>query len=70
MAKRTKSKPLERGYVLFDILYEDKSRASNRRVPMAELSGLDPNETARRIARSKTRPLRRSLADRACRSKR
>ena len=49
MAKRTKSKPLERGYVLFDVLYEDESRASNRRVPMTELSGLDPNEAARRI---------------------
>ncbi len=49
MAKRTKSNPLERGYVLFDVLYEDGSRASNRRVPIAELSGLDADEAARRI---------------------
>ncbi len=49
MAKRTKSKSPERGYVLFDVLYEDGSRASNRRVPIAELSGLDADEAARRI---------------------
>jgi hypothetical protein len=49
VAKRTKSNPLERGYVLFDVLYDDGSRASNRRVPMAELSGLDADEAARRI---------------------
>ncbi len=49
MARRTKSKPLDRGSVLFDVLYEDGSRASNRRVPAAELGGLDGDEPARRI---------------------
>jgi hypothetical protein len=47
MAK--KSKPQERGFVLFDVLYEDGSRASNRRVPAGELGGLDGDEPARRI---------------------
>jgi hypothetical protein len=28
-----KSKPVESGYALFDVLYEDGSRSSNRRVP-------------------------------------
>ncbi len=46
---RKKSKPQERGYVLFDVLYEDGSRASNRRVPVTALSGLDGDEAARRI---------------------
>ena len=49
MARRTKSKPLDRGSVLFDVLYEDGSRASNRRVPAAELGGVDGDEPARRI---------------------
>jgi hypothetical protein len=29
------------GVVLFDVLYEDGSRASNRKVPAADLGGLD-----------------------------
>ena len=51
MSKRTKSKPktLERGYVLFDVLYEDGSRASNRRVPASVLGGLEGDEPARRV---------------------
>src|SRR5205085_10752031 len=51
MSKRTKSKPKpqERGYVLFDVLYEDGSRASNRRVPASVLGGLDGDEPARRV---------------------
>jgi hypothetical protein len=49
MSKRTKSKPQERGYVLFDVLYEDGSRASNRRVPVSVLGGLDGDEPARRM---------------------
>ena len=51
MSKRTKSKPKvqERGYVLFDVVYEDGSRASNRRVPAAVLGGLDGDAPARRV---------------------
>jgi hypothetical protein len=66
MAKRTKSKPQERGSVLFDVVYEDDSRASNRRVPMQILGGLDGDEPARDliaeqdrvIAEKSGRPLR------------
>lgn len=47
MAKRTKSKPQERGFVLFDVVYEDGSQASNRRVPQEILGGLDGDEPAR-----------------------
>ena len=51
MSKRTKSKPKaqERGYVLFDVVYEDGSRASNRRVPASVLGGLDGDAPARRV---------------------
>ena len=45
---RKKSKPIESGYALFDVLYEDGSRSSNRRVPRSLLGGLDGDEPARR----------------------
>src|SRR3954469_19444888 len=48
-SKRLKSKPQERGSVLFDVVYEDGSRASNRRVPVEILGGLDGDEPARRV---------------------
>jgi hypothetical protein len=47
MAKRVKMKPQDRGTVLFDVLYEDGSRASNRRVPAEILGGLDGDDAAR-----------------------
>ena len=49
MSKRTKSKPQERGSVLFDVVYQDGSRASNRRVPASVLGGLEGDEPARRV---------------------
>lgn len=47
MTTRKKSKPLPRGFVLFDVLYEDGSRASNRRVPAEILTGLDADQAVR-----------------------
>ncbi|MCJ2136045.1 hypothetical protein MKK69_18650 [Methylobacterium sp. J-026] len=47
MAKRIKLLPQERGTVLFDVVFEDGSRASNRRVPMDILGGLDGDQPAR-----------------------
>jgi hypothetical protein len=49
MAKRVKSLPQERGTVLFDVIFEDGSRASNRRVSMEILGGLDGDQPAREI---------------------
>ena len=34
-------------FVLFDVIYEDGSQRSNRRVPAAALGGLDKDEPAR-----------------------
>ena len=43
-----KMKPrVETGVVLFDVFYEDGSRASNRKVPAESLGGLDGDEPAR-----------------------
>lgn len=49
MGSRRKSKPLDRGFVLFDVIYSDDSRSSNRRVPAEILGGLDGDEPARRL---------------------
>ncbi len=46
---RQKSKPVETGYALFDVLYEDGSRTSNRRVPRTVLGGVDGDEPAQRV---------------------
>ena len=47
MAKRAKQLPQDRGFVLFDVVFEDGSRASNRRVPMEIPGGLDGDLPAR-----------------------
>ena len=47
MAKRIKLLPQERGTVLFDVVFKDGSLASNRRVPMDILGGLDDDHPAR-----------------------
>ena len=47
MTKRTKSQPKLQGFVLFDVVFEDGSLASNRRVPAEILGGLDGDEPAR-----------------------
>ena len=44
---RKKPKAVESGYALFDVLYEDGSRSSNRRVPRNLLGGLDGDEPAK-----------------------
>ena len=49
MAKRIKLLPQERGTVLFDVVFEDGSRASNRRVPMEIIGGLDGDQPAREL---------------------
>ena len=43
----SKRKPhVDNGNVLFDVFYEDGSRASNRKVPAAVLGGLDGDAPA------------------------
>jgi hypothetical protein len=45
---RKKSKPVESGYALFNVLYEDGSRSSNRRGPRSLLGRLDGDKPARK----------------------
>jgi hypothetical protein len=42
-----KKEKVDTGTVLFDVFYEDGSRASNRKVPAAELSGPDGENAAK-----------------------
>lgn len=49
MSKRPKSKPIERGFLLYDVFYEDGSRASNRRVPVESLGEIDREGMARSL---------------------
>jgi hypothetical protein len=45
MAKRQQALP--NGFVLFDVVYEDGTQTSNRKVPAADLGGLDGDTPAR-----------------------
>lgn len=38
---RSRRQPVEKEFVLFDVLYEDGTRTSNRKVPGSEVGGLD-----------------------------
>jgi len=38
---RKKQQPVDNGFVLFDILYEDGARTSNRKVPSALANDMD-----------------------------
>jgi hypothetical protein len=46
-----------KGYVLFDIVYEDGSLSSNRKVPGSELGGLDGDAPARAFIEAQDRDI-------------
>ena len=52
-----KKQPLPQGFVLFDVVYQDGSRTSNRKVPGAELGGLDGDEPARSFIEAQDRAI-------------
>src|SRR3546814_5209889 len=56
MARKNK-KSLDSTYVLFDVVYEDGTQTSNRKVPSAELGGLDGDEPARGIIEAQDRKI-------------
>ncbi len=56
MARKGK-KVNDSGFVLFDVLYEDGTRTSNRKVPSNELGGLDGDEPARAIIEAQDRKI-------------
>jgi hypothetical protein len=50
-----RKKPSRSGFVAFDVLYEDGSRSSNRRVESAELEGFDGDAAAKAIIEAQDR---------------
>ena len=44
-------------FVMFDIVYEDGTRSSNRKVPALALDGLDGDEPARAIVEAQDRTI-------------
>jgi len=46
MARRPGSRRVEE-FVLFDVLYEDGTQTSNRKVPTSELDGVEGDEAAK-----------------------
>lgn len=47
----------DRGVVLFDVVYEDGTRTSNRKVPGSELGGVDGDEPARLFIEAQDRKI-------------
>jgi hypothetical protein len=45
------------GFVLFDVVYEDGTQTSNRKVPAAELGGLDGDAPARTLIEMQDREI-------------
>ena len=52
-----KKTPVDKGVVLFDVVYEDGVRTSNRKVPAAGLGGLDGDEPARAFIEEQDRKI-------------
>ncbi len=55
MARR--KQPVEKGFVLFDVVYQDGSRTSNRKVPSSEVGGLDGDAPARAFIEAQDRKI-------------
>jgi hypothetical protein len=55
MAKRQQALP--NGFVLFDVVYEDGTQTSNRKVPAADLGGLDGDAPARVFVETQDRKI-------------
>ena len=58
---RRSKQPAVSGFVLFDVVYQDGSRTSNRKVPSAEVGGLDGDAPARAFIEAQDR----SIAERS-----
>jgi len=54
---RKKKKSTDSGYVLFDVVYTSGTLTSNRKVPSADLGGLDGDEPARAFIEAQDRDI-------------
>jgi hypothetical protein len=56
MARRSTARRVEE-FVLFDVLYEDRSRTSNRKVPGSKLGGIDGDLSAKTYIETQDRQI-------------
>jgi hypothetical protein len=52
-----KSKPADNGFLLFDVLYEDGTRSSNRKVVSADLDPFDRDASIRALLERQDRTI-------------
>ena len=52
-----KKQPVASGFVLFDVVYQDGTRTSNRKVPSSEVGGLDGDDPARTFIEAQDRTI-------------
>ena len=52
-----RKKPVDSAFVLFDVIYEDGSRTSNRKVPGDQVGGLDGDTPAKAIIEAQDREI-------------
>jgi hypothetical protein len=52
-----KKQPIDNGFVMFDVIYEDGTRSSNRKIATAELDIIDPDASARAIIEAQDRKI-------------
>ena len=52
-----KKQPTDNAFVLFDVLYQDGARTSNRKVPSYLLGGLDGDEPAKTLIEEQDRKI-------------
>jgi len=55
MARKQQARPS--GFVLFNVIYEDGTQTSNRKVPATELGGLDGDAPARTFVETQDRKI-------------
>ena len=52
-----KKQPTDNAFVLFDVLYQDGARTSNRKVPSSLVGGLDGDEPAKAVIEEQDRKI-------------
>jgi hypothetical protein len=52
-----KKQPVVSGFVLFDVIYQDGARTSNRKVPLAEIEGFDGDDPAQAYIEAQDRKI-------------
>ena len=67
MARKQQARPS--GFVLFDVVYEDGTQTSNRKVPAVELCGLNGDGHARSIIESQDQEISEVSGQRRARIK-